>query len=168
MDVIVSREKEPIILASEKSANEILSEKSPFWASLFACLDSELSSDLASAIWAAFNLNRARNNEYTNYIFVLTDGLYSDNERKRIIGVVNKCLKKNINIFGIGVGIYPIGIEKLFPQIVYCKNPYELFEGMALLFGDVSKYKNNQMKSLIVKNAIKEKIGRNINTFEEL
>ena len=48
--------------------------------------------------------------------------------------------------------------SRVFPQIVYCKNPYELFEGMALLFGDVSKYKNNQMKSLIVKNAIKEKI----------
>ena len=51
--------------------------------------------------------------DYTNYIFILTDGLYNPSQRDRIIGVVNNCYSKNIKIFGIGVGIYPI--EKLFP-----------------------------------------------------
>ena len=125
LDIIITRQKEPIILCSEKSGNEILSEKSPFWAVLFSSLEGEESSDLASGIKAAYNLIRARRVDYTNYIFVLTDGLYSPSQRDRIIGVVNSCYSKNINIFGIGVGIYPIGIEKIFPQSIYCQNPYK-------------------------------------------
>ena len=150
LDIIISRAKEPIILCSEKSANEILSDKSSFWGVLFSCLEGETSSDLASAIKAAYNLNRARRTDYTNYIFVLTDGLYSSSQRDKIIGVLNSCYSKNINLFGIGVGIYPIGIEKLFSQIIYSQNTYKLIEGISLFFGDISKYKDNQMKSFIM------------------
>ena len=164
LDIVISTRKEPIILCSEKSANEILSDKSPFWAVFFSCFEGEPSSDLASAIRAAFNLNRARRSDYTSYIFVLTDGLYSASERDRIIGVVNNCFSKNINIFGIGVGIYPIGIEKLFPQVIYSRNPYKLIEGISLFFGDISKYKDIQMKAFVMK-IDTEKILKN---FEEI
>ena len=150
LDIIISRAKEPIILCSEKSANEILSERSPFWAVFFSCLVGEPSSDLASAIKAAYNLNRARKKDYTNYIFVLTDGMYSSSQRDRIIGVANSCYSKNINLFGIGVGIYPIGIEKLFSQVIYSQNPYKLMEGLSLFFGDISKYKEITMKSFVI------------------
>ena len=68
----------------------------------------------------------------------MTDGLYNISERNRIIGVVNNCFIKNINFFGIGVGICPIWIEKLFPQIVYSMNPYNLLEGISYCFGDAS------------------------------
>ena len=78
---------------------------------LFSCLEGEPSSDLASVIKAAYNLNRARRTDYTSYIFVLTDGIYSSSQRERIIGVVNSFYSKNINLFGIGVGIYPIGMK---------------------------------------------------------
>ena len=149
LDIIITREKEPVILCSEKSSNEVLNEKSPFWPVFFSCLKPVQSSDLASAIKAAYNLNRARRSDYTNYIFVLTDGLYNISERNRIIGVVNNCFIKNINIFGIGVGICPIGIEKLFPQIVYSMNPYNLLEGISYCFGDVSKFKDDKMESFV-------------------
>ena len=149
LDVIVTREKEPVILCSEKSSNEILNEKSPFWPVFFSCLKPVQTSDLASAIKSAYNLNRSRRADYTNYIFVLTDGLYNISERNRIIGVVNNCFLKNINIFGIGVGICPIGIEKLFPQIVYSMNPYNLLEGISYFFSDISKFKDEKMESFM-------------------
>ena len=145
LDIIATREKEPIILSSEKSANEILSEKSPFWPVLFSLFEGIHSSDLASAIKAAYNLIKARRTEYTNYIFVLTDGLYSLSERDRIIRIVNSCYSKNINLFGIGIGICPIGIEKLFSQIIYSRNPFKLIEGISYFFGDISKFKDNKM-----------------------
>ena len=63
-------------------------------------------------------------------------------------------------LFGIGVGIYPIGIEKLFSQVIYAQNPYKLIEGISLFFGDVSKYKEIQMKSFIMAPNI-EKITSN-------
>ena len=166
LDIILTRQKEPVILASEKSGNEILAERSPFWPVLFSCLEGEISSDLASGIKAAYNLNRARRADYTSYIFVLTDGLYSLSQRDRIIGVINSCYSKNINIFGIGVGIYPIGIEKLFPQIIYCQNPYKLIEGISLFFSDISKYKDNKMKSFIMMPNI-EKIFKNCSEISE-
>ena len=156
LDIIVTRKKDPIILCSEKSANEILSEKSPFLAVLFSCLEGETSTDLASGIKAAYNLNRARRADYINFLFVLTDGLFSPSQRERIIAVVNSCYSKNINVFGIGVGICPIGIEKLFPQVIYSQNPYKLIEGISLFFGDVSKYKDIEMNFFIMEPKFEE------------
>ena len=148
LDIILTTEKEPIILSSEKPANEILKEKSPFWASLCSGLKGNTSSDLASAIKASFNLVRARKNDYTSYLFVLTDGLYSFSERERIIGVTNICYSRNINVFGIGIGICPIGIEKLFPQVIYSKNPYKLIEGISFFFGESIKQKDVKFYSI--------------------
>jgi hypothetical protein len=166
LDIVVTSDKYPIVLSSEKSANEILNEKSHFWAALLSCLEGESSSDLASAIKAAYNLIRARRKEYTNYIFVLTDGLYNVSERDRIIEVVNSCFSKNINLFGIGVGIYPKGIEKLFPQIIYSQNPSKLIDGISLFFGDISSYKNIEMKSF-AKTIELEQIKDNCKKIEE-
>lgn len=145
LDIIATRDKEPLVLSSEKSANEILSEKSPFWPVLFSLFEGIYSSDLASAIKAAYNLIKARRADYTSFIFVLTDGLYSISERDRIIRIVNSCYSKNINLFGIGTGICPIGIEKLFSQVIYSRNPYKLIEGISYFFGDISKFKDNKM-----------------------
>ena len=166
LDIVVTSDKYPIVLSSEKSANEILNEKSHFWAALLSCLEGESSSDLASAIKAAYNLIRARRKEYTNYIFVLTDGLYNVSERDRIIEVVNSCFSKNMNLFGIGVGIYPKGIEKLFPQIIYSQNPSKLIDGISLFFGDISSYKNIEMKSF-AKTIELEQIKDNCKKIEE-
>ena len=47
------------------------------------------------------------------------------------------------------MGICPIGIEKLFPQIVYSMNPYNLLEGISYCFGDVSKFKDYKMESFV-------------------
>ena len=150
-DLVISTNKEPIVICSGKIGSQILSEKSQFWIALFSLLKGYKNSDLASGIKSAFNIIRARRRELTNNIYVITDGLYNPSQRERIIGVVNNCYYRNINIFGIGVGIYPIGIEKLFPQVLYAQNPYKLVEALSLCFGDISKYKNNKMNSLYFK-----------------
>ncbi len=149
LDIVITRAKEPIILCSEKSVNEVLSENSGFFGVLLSCLQGEESSDLFSAIKAVYNLNLARKSDYTSYLFVLTDGLYSFSERDIIISAINSCTSKNINVFGIGVGMYPCGIGKLFRQAIYAQNPSKLIEGLALIFGDISKYKNIPMKQII-------------------
>ena len=167
LDIIITTNKEPIVVCSEKSGNEILCEKSSFWPTLFSLLNGIVNSDLASGIKCAYNLIRARKAERTNYIFVLTDGFYRPSQRERIIGVVNNCYYKGINIFGIGVGIYPIGIQNLFPQIIYTQNPYKLIEAISLCFGDISKYKDNQMNSITNKADI-ENIINNMNSVSTL
>ena len=39
-------------------------------------------------------------------------------------------------MIGIGIGIFPKGIENLFNKVVYSKNPNYLFKGIALLFNN--------------------------------
>ena len=85
--------------------------------------------DLASSIRAAFNLHNYRRNEYTDFLFVLTDGLFSQSERQKITDNVHYCISRGMKVFGIGM--CPYGIEKLFPQIIYSKNPMKLIEGIS-------------------------------------
>jgi len=39
--------------------------------------------NLASAIRAAYNVTNARKQEHTDYLFVLTDGLFQKSEKKK-------------------------------------------------------------------------------------
>jgi hypothetical protein len=43
-------------------------------------------------------------------------------------------MMKGLSVFGIGVGISPFGIEKLFPSIIYSINPDKLIQGIASCF----------------------------------
>ncbi len=138
-DLIVTSEKNPIVLCSEKTTMEALSEKSNIWPSLFSLLFNKGKSDLASAIKAVYNINKSRKIDRTNYLFVLTDGLYSKSERQRILENVNLCSIKNILVFGIGLGIYPNGIECLFPNIIYSQDPEKLINGISKCFNDSAK-----------------------------
>ena len=49
---------------------------------------------------------------------------------------VNNCVKSGLNVFGIGIGIYPSKIECLFPKVIYCNNPYDLNKAIASFFGE--------------------------------
>ena len=94
---------------------------------------------MASAIRVAYNLHNLRKSEHPDYLFVITDGLFPISETKRIIENISICEFKGINIFGIGVGISPFGIEKLFPNIIYSLNPYKLIQGIfSCISGDVN------------------------------
>jgi hypothetical protein len=68
--------------------------------------------------------------------FILTDGLYQENEYKRILRAVSNCVKSGLNVFGIGIRIYPVRIENLFLKVIYCHNPYNLNKAIANFFGD--------------------------------
>ena len=138
-DLIITSEKNPIVLCSEKTTIEALSENSNIWPSLFSLLFNKGKTDLASAIKVVYNINKSRKIDRTNYLFVLTDGLYSKSERQRILENVNFCSNKNILVFGIGLGIYPNGIECLFPNIIYSQDPEKLISGITKCFNDSAK-----------------------------
>ena len=134
-DLIISGNPNPYIVCSEKNSLDILSEKSLIWPILFDLLNKNVkNTDLASAIKAAYNLHNSRKTEHPDFLFVLTDGLFSLSETQRIIKNVVFCMTKGLNVFGIGVGISPFGIEKLFPSIIYSLNPDKLIQGIASCF----------------------------------
>ena len=126
-DLIVSSNPKPYVICSEKNYLDILSEKAQIWPILFGLLNRKIkNTDLASAIKTGYNLHNLRKADHPDFLFVVTDGLFSLSETKRIINNVIFCMKKGLNVFGIGVGISPFGIEKLFPNIIYSLNPDKL------------------------------------------
>lgn len=148
-DLIVSGDPNPYILCSEKNTIDVLSEKSQIWPTLFNLLNKNVkNTDLASAIRAAYNLHNSRKSEHPDFLFVVTDGLFSSSEIQRIVKNVNFCMMKGLIVFGIGVGISPFGIEKLFPSIIYSLNPDKLIQGIASCFSG-GALSNASMKMIV-------------------
>ena len=165
-DLIITGEKDPIVLCSEISISYALDDKSDFWGSFYSLLvPPRIKTDLASAIKVAYEINSLRRNDYVNYIFVITDGLFSQIEQKNIKEKIMICENKGINVFGIGVGISPRGIENLFNQIIYSQNPYNLLSAISTFFGEIS-FPMNEMP-FIINDEIKQ-INMDKNKFDEL
>ena len=145
-DLIIATNNESIILCiGENSKNELQNNKSIIWEYLFYYLENpETNIKLSDGINKAYILNQKRYNS-TNYIFVLTDGLYDKIEKDNILYEVENCINSNIKIIGIGIGIYPINIQKLFPFIVYSPNPEEVIYSIISFFGDNSLKLENKM-----------------------
>jgi hypothetical protein len=162
-DLIISGNPNPRIICSEKNTLDILDENSKLWPILFDMINKDIKvTDLASAIRAAYNLNILRKSEHPNFIFVITDGLFSLSEKSRIVENINYCILKEINIIGIGVGISPFGIEKLFPNIVFSMNPDKLIQGISLCLSKITS--DNRIKTLVSE----EKIEYNDSNIIEL
>ena len=166
-----------IFSLNKLSSVRAINAKSIIWESLISILAHPCpKSDLASAIEAAFDLKRMRESEYTSYLFILTDGLYQENEYKRILRAVSNCVKSGLNVFGIGIGIYPVRIENLFPKIIYCHNPYNINKAITNFLGEsISRVKDSMAfldkqelsHTIILNNKIAE-IIRNSNNSTKL
>ena len=102
---------------------------------------------MASVIRIAYNLHNSRKSVHIDFLFVITDGLFSLSGKERIIKNVIFCMSKGINIFGIG--ICPFGISQLFPSIIYSINPEKLIEGISSIFSGVSSGYNNNMVQML-------------------
>ena len=142
-DLIITTERDPIVLCLEKNINNALNDNSEFWGTFYSLLISKnIKTYLASAIRVAYEINNFRKTVCTNYIFVITDGLFSKLNQSNIKQKVMMCENKGISVFGIGVGISPRGIENLFNKVIYSQNPYNLLSGLSSFFGERSNLKN--------------------------
>ena len=137
LDIILTTDKSPIILCSDISSQKCLKNDSSLWIGLFKFLQTPYyGSDLSSALNFIYNLNKERN-EYTKRIFVLTDGLYERSEQNYIKKQIHNCSQLDMNIIGIGIGSYPIGIENIFEKIIYTMEPSNLLLGLSGFFEQI-------------------------------
>ena len=149
-DFIVARDTNPILICSEIGTLNALNEKSDFWPTLFTILNNPvINCNLSSAIKLGYDLRRIRSIEKGSFLYVLTDGLYQDNERKEILKSINDCEQNGINVIGIGLGIYPKGIEKLFTNSLYCRDPSTLIKGISYFFGEEISFINSMPDLLL-------------------
>ena len=134
VDIIVATTNNPIVICSDIASNKILG-KSSILPSLFKVLSKPcLKANLLSALKVAKDLQKIGSKDTTKYMFVLTDGLYQQNELDLIKNRIFDCMQTS-SLIGIGVGFYPLKIKKLFVQNIYAPNPNKLFNGIAISTG---------------------------------
>ena len=137
IDIILTTDTSPIILCSDIDSKKCLRKDSSFWIGLLKFLQMPFyGSNLSSAINLVYSLNKERN-EYTKMLFVLTDGLFERKEQIYIGQQVNNCIQTDINVIGIGIGSYPIGIENIFEKIIYTIEPSNLLLGLSGFFEQI-------------------------------
>ena len=137
LNLIITGEKEPYVLCSNVPSLKALKTNSNIWESFFKIIQMRpIKTDLFSAISAAYDLKRLHPEDYPSYLFVLTDGLFDFQEQKNLINILGMCANTGMNIFGIGVGIYPGLINNIFPQVLYCMNPNDIMKGIAYFMGE--------------------------------
>ena len=126
-DLIVTGEEGPTILCSEYPSFAALNEKSKLWEALCLCLSNPIrNADLLSSLQVVYDLKRLRANNFPSILFVLTDGLFEEDKQNKIKEMIAKLVQTNIQVIGIGLGIYPFGIKNLFGQAIYDINPNNL------------------------------------------
>ena len=155
-DLVVTGEKGPIVLCSEYSTFAALNEKSPLWELLYQSFSNPVrNADLLSALHTVFNLKRMRNNNFPSFLFVLTDGLFQEEQQKQLKEFIAQLIQTNLHIIGIGLGVYPYGISKIFGQFVYDINPNNLLHSiLSIIEGNMND--KNEM-NYIQKEEDKEK-----------
>ena len=145
LDIILTTDKSPTILCSDVDSQKCLRKESPIWIGLFKFLQTPFyGSSLSSALNFVYNINKERN-EYTKILFVLTDGLSEKNEQIYISKQIHYCNQLDMNIIGIGIGPYPIGIENIFEKIIYTIDPSNLLLGLSGFFEQIHTNTSEKM-----------------------
>ena len=144
-DLIITGEEGPIVLCSEYPTFAALNEKSKLWELLFYSLSNPISNaDLLSALQTAYDLKRMRTNNFPSFLFVLTDGLFEEEKQNQLKENIAKLVQNNIHVIGIGLGIFPFGINNIFGQAIFDINPMNIFHSiLSILEGNISD--NNEM-----------------------
>ena len=147
-DLIVTGEEGPIVLCSEYPTFAALNEKSKLWELLCHSFSNPISNaDFLSAIQTVYNLKRIRTNNFPSFLFVLTDGLFEEEKQIQIKELVAKLIQSNIQVIGIGLGVYPYGINNIFGQAIFDLNPNNLLNSILnIIEGNMNE--KNEMISI--------------------
>ena len=134
-----------MVLCSDVNSQKCLRKESQLWIGLFKFLQAPYyGSSLSSALQFVYNINKERN-EYTKILFVLTDGLAEKKEQIYISKQLHYCNQIDMNIIGVGIGPYPIGIENIFEKIIYTIDPSNLLLGLSGFFDQIHTNTSEKM-----------------------
>ena len=121
-DLIVATKDNPIVLCSGLESN-ILNNKSTLLTSLISLLyeneeKNNKNCNLFDAIYLAIKI-KIQQNSKKYFCFVLTDGIFDKNLRVELKNICSFCDSIQMNIFGIGLGLYPEGITDIFSKCLW-------------------------------------------------
>ena len=139
-DLIIAASNKPMVLTCGYDTISSLNPKSNLWNLVLEQLThNENGCNLLDALKLSYKL-KSMNNVKKWYCFVLTDGMFEQNEIDEIQDYVSFCEESYIDVFGIGLGYYPGGIKKIFNKCLWCLNPFMILKAMTVFFGSTEKY----------------------------
>ena len=123
-DLIIATNKEPIIICSGQDSN-ILTNKSFIWTSLIKEIYGEKTYEsndihcyLFDAIYAALQI-KIQQTSKKYFCFVLTDGIFNESYKNELKNLCSFCEYSQINLYGIGIGLYPEGLPDIFSKCLW-------------------------------------------------
>ena len=139
-DLIIATSSKPIVLSTGNDTTNSLNSKSNLWNIVLEQLTyNEVGCNLFDALQLAFKL-KSMNSVKKYYTFVLTDGMFEQKELDLLQDYVSFCEESSLEVYGIGLGYYPKGIEKIFNKCIWSLNPFMILKAMTVFFGNSEKH----------------------------
>ena len=123
-DLIIATNEKPLVLCSGQDS-KILNEQSFIWSSIISQLYKEKTYDsnnitcnLYDAIYLALQI-KIQQTSKKYFCFILTDGIFNENYKKELKNLCSFCEYSQINLYGIGLGLFPEGLPEIFSKCMW-------------------------------------------------
>ena len=123
-DLVIATNREPLIICSGQDSN-ILNNKSFIWPSIISEIyeektyeSTDISCNLFDAIYIALQI-KIQQTSKKFFCFVLTDGIFNESYKNELKNLCSFCEYSQINLFGIGIGLYPEGLPDIFSKCLW-------------------------------------------------
>ena len=122
-DLIIATKNKPKVICAGLDTTYILSNKSIIWKALIgSLLENDSFCNLKDAINTVIKF-KTLNTAKKHICIIFTDGLFDSYQKKNYKDLINYAEECGINIYGIGLGLYPKGISDIFSKCIWCLNP---------------------------------------------
>ena len=139
-DLIIATSSSPNVICCGVDSTNYLSNKSIVWEALISALsENPKNCNLMDAIKIVRKF-KSLSVVKKSVCFVLTDGLYDFNTINSLKDLVNYVEESNIDIYGIGLGLYPKKLSEIFSKCIWCSNQKSLGKALSVFLGNEIKY----------------------------
>ena len=140
-DLIIATNKEPIIICLGNDTTNSLNNKSKIWQALAAqlCDNNYLKCNIKDCLIQVLKL-KSLNLSKKSFTFILTDGLFDDEDRNSLADLISYAEENYISVYGIGLGFYPEKLENIFTKCFWSANPNNLLKALSIFFGNEASH----------------------------
>ena len=142
-DLIIATDKEPIILCLGNDTTNSLNNKSKIWQALASQLydNNYYKCNIKDCLLLVLKL-KSLNLSKKSFTFILTDGLFNEEDKKSLADLVSYVEENYVSVFGIGLGLYPEKLENIFTKCFWSSNPNNLLKALSVFFGNEISHSN--------------------------
>ena len=138
-DLIIATNSEPKVICCGVNSTNYLNNKSLIWEALISTLsENPINCNLLDAVKLVIKF-KSQSTTKKNICFVLTDGLYDVNIINCLKDLINLIEERNVDIYGIGIGLYPKRLPKIFSKCIWCLNQKSLGQAFSVFLGNEIK-----------------------------